>query len=374
MYSNAIDTQNDWRVLKKLHNFCYYLGITPFLCKNYNKSKTIRQKCLILTWIIIITATSLSQIWFRRIRANEYIRIMGIFFEIALVILETTDFIGILLSSNFIYSKYWTRLFRRLYEDLDIFYNDKIVVNKSLKIFYFEIIFPILFWAVLMIMDITSTIPIYHELYYIVSRITYFYHLITTILIVSFLFFFKRRYDCLNICLEDFIKQRADNEINKIKSLGQIYQKMNKCVMELIEIFGYSTFSYMLHFIVENIYLMFLAFHPGRITVRSFHLFILGLIVYTWILFFLLISVSDNLLKTARKFPTTCYILINEIKDSENDIRDELFLMAKQSLDNFPVISAQGFFTINKLTLSVICSTIVTYTLVINQIEFTFSE
>lgn len=82
---------------------------------------------------------------------------------------------------------------------------------------------------------------------------------------------------------------------------------------------------------------------------------------------------SDNLIKTARTFPSICYILITELEDEEKDLRDELHLIANQSLSNFPVISASGFYQINKYTLSVICSTIATYTLVIIQIELAFN-
>lgn len=81
---------------------------------------------------------------------------------------------------------------------------------------------------------------------------------------------------------------------------------------------------------------------------------------------------SDNLIEAARRFPSLCYILITELEENEINIKYELYLTANQSLDHFPVISASGFYQINKYTFSVICSTIATYTLVVIQIELAF--
>lgn len=79
-------------------------------------------------------------------------------------------------------------------------------------------------------------------------------------------------------------------------------------------------------------------------------------------------------MKTARKFPSTCYTLINQLENTETNIRNELILTANQTLNNFPVISMSGFYIINKFTLSVIFSTIATYTIVVVQIEMAFNE
>lgn len=78
--------------------------------------------------------------------------------------------------------------------------------------------------------------------------------------------------------------------------------------------------------------------------------------------------------KKSRKFPTTCYTLLNDIEKSDKKLRSVLFLAAKQSLIESPTISASGFYPIDKSTLSTACSVIVTYIIVITQLDLAFDD
>lgn len=76
----------------------------------------------------------------------------------------------------------------------------------------------------------------------------------------------------------------------------------------------------------------------------------------------------------SRKFPSTCYSLINELKPTEQKLQNALFLSAEQSLSHNMTISAFGFFELNRLTLSTMWSVVATYTIVIIQIHFSSKD
>lgn len=81
----------------------------------------------------------------------------------------------------------------------------------------------------------------------------------------------------------------------------------------------------------------------------------------------------DELKQEARKFPTTCYSLINDLDEAEIKIRNILFLGAEQTLSRPVAVSAFGFFDIDKYTISSICSVVAAYTIVFYQFDISIS-
>lgn len=78
----------------------------------------------------------------------------------------------------------------------------------------------------------------------------------------------------------------------------------------------------------------------------------------------------DKLEESAREFPSSCFILLNELHKSEKTFRNALYLGAQQTLCRSPTISACGFYKMNKRTLSTLYSVIVTYIIVIIELDF----
>lgn len=368
--------KNDWQILQKFYNFCYYLAITPFHSTNFNKPRNNRRRLFtIIVWIIVINCGCLVQMYLRRKRANAYIKHFGFIFDIMYIITDVCNFSGIILASNFLHSKNWTRIFRCIIDEYEIYFKSKIPIEESHKFFWIYLIPPFLIYTSIELLDMSSTRPFYHELYFIVSRIARIYQILTIVLFFNFLLLFKRRYNCLNLYTIQLVSRHANktDKIHEMKCLKRIFLKMNKSIVGLSEIFGYFIFSYMVYFVGGNMYWTFLVFHPERIK-NHFYYVLLTTIIYNWALIGLILINIDNLLKTIRQFPSICYILISKLKETEEALKDELYFTANQVLADFPEISVCGFFSINKFTLSVLCSTIATYTLVINQIAMSFNQ
>lgn len=77
--------------------------------------------------------------------------------------------------------------------------------------------------------------------------------------------------------------------------------------------------------------------------------------------------------ETSRKFPSLCYTLQNEIENSNfYNFRYELFLVAEKCLLMCPKISAFDIYDVNRPILCMICSTILTYIIVITQLHFLY--
>lgn len=174
--------------------------------------------------------------------------------------------------------------FYKFNEDFEIYFNDKLRVVKSLTYLYFFNIFPIVTVILIIIVDACSTRPFVHSFFYFPTLCILFYITITQILLVNFLLLFKRRYSCLNLYLENLIKQRTNetHTISEIKELRRIYRKINKSLLKLCKIFGYFTFIYNIYFVTRIVYWIFLATHPERI-INYFYIVVFAYIAHSWV-------------------------------------------------------------------------------------------
>lgn len=278
--------KNDWIVLKNFFNFCYYFSVTPFHSENSNKPVKKLHKLYVFLLVFVVTCQHLYEIWLRRTRANVYIKQIGVFFDAGHIILEIAIFNATIIASNIIYSENWTKIFHRINNDYEVYFNDKLFIHKRLRLFYFEFIFPFLIVTIIEIMDMVSTKPFSNELKFIGTRINIIYVALFIVLFYHFLLYFKTRYNCLNLYLQHLIKHRMNgrHDISEIKYLRKIYQKMNESVVKLNEIFGSFTFIYVIYFVVRNIYWIFIATHPYR-TGNLYYYVVLIFLVYNWVKF-----------------------------------------------------------------------------------------
>lgn len=82
-------------------------------------------------------------------------------------------------------------------------------------------------------------------------------------------------------------------------------------------------------------------------------------------LIFLLITVCDSIEQTGKNITTTCYLLHQLIPDIE--LAEQLLYLGNYTEKLSPVISAAGFFNINRSILSTIISTLLAYLIVCIQ-------
>lgn len=284
MYTNTINLKNDWLVLNKCYNFCFYFAITPFHSTSFKKPINIQQKLFIIVLMIVSSCASLYQIWIRKKRANALIKNIGFIFDIVHVILETLIVNVALLSNNFLYKKNWVQLFLKINEEYEVYFNDKLIIKRSLGYFYITFAAPLIFLSLAIILNYPrpncTVSDCAHN--FIMTEINLFYLTLTVMLYLNFLLYFQRRYNCLNLHLEQLIKQR-EYELKEIKYIRRLFRKMSKSVEKLNEIFGYFSLIYFTHFVIRNIFWIFLVFHPARIIISSSYIVIILFMIHIWV-------------------------------------------------------------------------------------------
>lgn len=279
--------QNDWLFITQICNFLFYIAIAPFRGQDFRKTISIRRKCYVVLLIFLFTFFSMNQIWIRYTRSDKYIKKIGAIMDITSILTETVIYISVFLISNFFYSKNWQCLFIIINEQIEIYFKDKLPLEKSVKYYHIEFIFYTLLMIIMIFIDICSTVPMYNELFFVTTRINGFYQLFITLTMGNFIKFYSRRYNCLNNYLIQLIKRKeAYNRkdlINQINSATEMHRKMTETIEDLNKMFGLLIFLIMFFFLLKNVYWISIALHPERLLGRY------NLLLFTFAIYFIVI-------------------------------------------------------------------------------------
>lgn len=160
---------NDWQFLSRFFNILYYFGITPFLVNNFKQPISTRRRCYLILLQVIITSLSLLQLWTRYqiTKTEQYFKEMRHIFNTVAIFTETIIFNLILLSSHFV--KNWRRLFSFFTEDLEIYFENKVVMDRTLQYFYIRYGGLSVILIIIHAIEIYYTDPLHVELAFILS-------------------------------------------------------------------------------------------------------------------------------------------------------------------------------------------------------------
>lgn len=243
MHTVATQMKHDCFFLNIFCDFTFYLGISPFRLGNYSKKIKCLRKCYILLLHISFTFFCLNQFWHHNNHPTTSVK--NLFKRIGTFI-EIISFNGILLA-NSLYLRNWRKIFRFIDTELEVYFREKLKVNKSKKYFQLRFIFSLILLFIMVLTDIFPSIPLHG-----------FYDLCVFFMLLHFLEFFRRRYVCLTNYLITRIKQRKSisddyHLIEQIRGAVIMHRKMTDNMQEVNNIFGVFNFFLITYFLIKNI-------------------------------------------------------------------------------------------------------------------------
>lgn len=367
MYANSVDAKDDWRFFQNIYTFTYYFGLAPFKSASIRKSTRYLRKLYIIFVEIVYIYGNYLQVTFKLTYQHEF-KQFATFIDVAQTIFETINISVILICQNFTYTQNWQQFFN-LMNEIELYFDDKLHLTKNLKRFYIELCVTLTILFIFVIED-GSLVDLYEEKCFLSFHFTILCQTVNLFLIITILRIIRRRYNCLNNFIKQCVQEKVDEDvkINKIKDAIKLYGKLFELINEFNKIFGTFLLTYICYFTLLSIYWtsLFLQFDD----INNLFLFttLLPMYIIHMMMTFGIVLISARLQETGRHFSTNCYILLNDLKNWENQLQIELFIAAKQSLMITPRITVFGFFNIDRSTISSITSVVLTHIIVISQL------
>lgn len=356
MPKTSVDTNNDIVFINYLLKIGYFMAIVPSSNGN-SKCRKVYSVCLILLYCLF-TILSLKTV-FPLIdkRLDAILTPVEFLTELSTILVS-------ILSANFLYEKTWCKFLRSMYE-IDCYFYGEVKVKKTIKQFFTETILLIVIYIVISLYDHIFSYYVTHDLDLeaISFQITTIYQLYTLVLTIYIVNFIEQRYNFLNSILLSTKFNEIDG-ISKIKHFTKIYRKLNEIVDDFNTIFGWFILLYIFNIIIIVAYWMAYVLTENRNVYETIpncsypclHC-IMGII---------LLFSCHRVEQTGHQFINECYF-VQESVPNQWDVRIEILIAAKCAKNLKPIFSAAGMFDLNRGTICMVFSALMTYLIIVIQ-------
>lgn len=257
MNLRSFELQNDTIFIRHLSIFLYHLGIVPVKPTNPDFKCGLSRKLYVLVLLLIFIFCLVIAFW-GRIECTYFVvystfdAYLDCYQEILLFLISVLCLVG----GHFYYVTNWRNIFNLIVE-IDMYFHNKRLVKKTLKIFYLEVIVWIFIMLTCCLLDFLLVLNHYKtqvlhiKLRYVSFYLGIIYSFLMAILIMHILKYIHERYAFLNECLQlCCTKHEPEAELRRISI---IHRKIAIFIEEFNEMFGWYLFLYIAFLVVMKV-------------------------------------------------------------------------------------------------------------------------